>query len=424
MSNFYINNSIIKKLLIVGFGITGKSVNNFLSRYNKLDIDICYNDKDFLQYKLANYDLIVVSPGIPLNKPLYAPLAKHKNKIISDIDIFHQEIKNKACTTIAITGSNGKSTIVTMLSHILKHLGYDNILVGNIGTAPLDKLGKEFKYCITEISSFQIDLLKSARFDIGCVVNISQDHLDRYENFAEYKQAKLNLEKFSKDFITYDIDNKGVKYTGNYKVIKDSVYKGSTKIVNITETNLFGRHNLENIIVVLNILDKLKIDNYKAIQALKTFIGLEHRCKVVKSINNITYINDSKGTNIDATITALNSISNTKNIILLLGGVAKNADFSLMNSILEKYVKFVCIYGQDKEYIEKQIKISCKYQLYNSMYQAFDAANKKAQENDIILLSPACASFDEFKNYSERGKTFEKLVLQLKQDNQGKLDAV
>lgn len=414
MFSFYFNDNKITKLLMVGYGSTGKSVCDFLANFIDITVDISQNDDEFVNYDLNSYDLITVSPGIPLNKSPYRALTKFKDKIVSDIDIFYQYIKDTKAKTIAVTGSNGKSTVVTMTDFVLKDLGYKSILVGNIGTPALNKIGEKFDYCVVEVSSFQINLFNCVRFDLGCIINVSPDHLDRYQNFEQYKQSKLNLAKFSNDFFVYDVHN-GIKYAGEYQIIRGAIYRNSTKLLDIVETKLFGEHNLENIIVVLNILDRLGLDINQAIDSIKKFKGLEHRCKIVKKVNSTTYINDSKGTNVGATIAALNSITNSKNIILLLGGVAKGGDFSLMIKSLDKYVKYVYIYGADKECIESYIKGYCKYQLCNNMKQAFELSSQKANSNEIVLLSPACASFDEFSGYAQRGEVFQNLVAQLEQ---------
>lgn len=414
MSNFYFNNSKISNVLIVGYGATGKSINDYLKTFENVNVDISHDDDEFTSFNLAEYDLIAVSPGIPLNSEIYNEFDAYRYKVISDIQLFYQEIKETFSKTVAVTGSNGKSTVVTMLNYVLNYLGYKSILIGNIGTPALSEVNKDFDFYVIELSSFQIDLLKCAKFDVGCVINVSPDHLDRYASFVEYKQSKLNLEKFSEKFFTYDVDSSSIKYNCSYAILRENIYKRSLKILDIEEINLFGLHNLENIVVVLNILDRLNIDSYQAVAAIKTFKGLEHRCRIVKKINQVTFINDSKGTNVGATIAALNSITSTKNIILMLGGVAKSGDFTLMEEILKKYVKYVHIYGRDREYIESQIKDFCNYELNDSMSQAFKSATEKTQLNDTVLLSPACASFDEFSGYEERGCIFAKLVLDLK----------
>ncbi|QIV96411.1 UDP-N-acetylmuramoylalanine--D-glutamate ligase [Allofrancisella inopinata] len=415
MSDFYFNGYKINKILLVGFGTTGKAIYDFLQQFNNLKIDISHSDQEFLNYDLDSYDLIALSPGIPTNKHPYNPLKDYKDKLTNDIDIFYKQIQHTDVKTIAITGSNGKSTIVTLLNYVLNQLGHKSILTGNIGISPLSKLADEFDFCVIELSSFQIDLLQKANFTIGCVINISPDHLDRYKDLAEYTQSKLNLANFSKDFIMYDIEGKGLKYTGKYTLVDNNIYNGSSKLLNITQTKLYGLHNLENIVVALNILEKLSVDTNKSIEIIKTFNGLDHRCKFVDKINHVSYINDSKGTNVGATIAALKSITVSKNIILLLGGIAKGGDFTLMEEVLRKFVKFVVIYGRDKHYIKQQISNYCEYQLCDNMKDAFVLAQQKSQSGDIVLLSPACASFDEFSGYAERGKVFEKLVLQLKQ---------
>ncbi|ASG68404.1 UDP-N-acetylmuramoyl-L-alanine--D-glutamate ligase [Francisella halioticida] len=414
MFSFYFNDVKISKLLMVGYGVTGKSVCDFLASFIDLEVDISQSDEGFDNYDLDSYDLITVSPGIPLNKSPYRILSKYKNKIVSDIDIFYQYIKNTKAKTIAVTGSNGKSTVVTLLDFVLRKLGYRSILVGNIGTPVLNKIDEKFDYCVIETSSFQIDVFHSVKFDVGCVINVSPDHLDRYASFGEYKQSKLNLANFTKDFFVYDVHNNGIKYAGEYEIVRASIYKNATKLLDIAETNLFGKHNLENIVVVLNILDRLDLDIFKALNAIKKFKGLEHRCRIVRSIDGVTYINDSKGTNVGATVAALNSITSTKNIILLSGGVAKRGDFSLMAESLKRYVKYVFIYGQDKEYIKESVIDICKYELCSNMHQAFELASKKSQNSEIVLLSPACASFDEFHSYIKRGEAFEDYVAQLK----------
>lgn len=409
---FYLDGVQISKVLMIGYGSTGKSIHEFLKAFSDTQVDISKSADDFEDFKLDDYDLIAVSPGIPLNKDIYAPLRSHEN-IISDMDIFYDQIKDTLSKTIVVTGSNGKSTTVTMLNYVLNYLGYKSVLIGNIGTPVLSIIDDEFDYYVIELSSFQIDLLRKAKFDIGCVINVSPDHLDRYDSFEEYKQSKLNLENFCEEFIAYDVGTKGVKYEGCYAIRRGNIYKNTTKILSMEEVHLFGNHNLENIVVVLNILDKLNIDTFQAVFAIKTFKGLEHRCRVVETVDRVLYINDSKGTNVGATIAALYSITDTRNIVLLLGGVAKGGDFTLMEDILKKHVKYLHIYGQDRDYIENQIGDFCDHELNKNMKEAFASASKNADDNDVILLSPACASFDEFKNYEERGEAFEKLVKQL-----------
>jgi UDP-N-acetylmuramoylalanine--D-glutamate ligase len=413
MLDLIYNQKIIKNVLIVGYGITGKSIDSYLQQFN-LNISISSSSDDFLNMNLDTYDLVAVSPGIPLNQEPYKRLFSFKEKITSDIDLFYNATKQKDHKVIAVTGSNGKSTVVTMLNTVLNDLGYKSILVGNIGTPILSLIDNDFEYCVIELSSFQIDLLQISKFDISCVINITQDHLDRYDSYAQYIQSKLNLEKFSEDFFIYDFESKGIKNRLSITIVDNSIYMNGNKLLSIEETKLLGKYNLDNIVVVLTILNKLNLNIFDSIEKIKTFNSLKHRCNNLGKINNIAYINDSKGTNVGATQAAIDSLSNGKNIVLLLGGVAKGGDFTVMQNSLLKGVKSICVYGRDAEYIVHQLPKNMDISICVNMSQAINLAKTKAISGDIILLSPACASFDEFKNYEHRGDEFEKIVNNLK----------
>ncbi len=412
MSAFIYNNKTINNVLIVGYGITGKSIHSYLNQFS-LDISISDNVDDFTSQDLQSYDLIAVSPGIPLNREPYSVLKSFGN-ITSDIDLFYNHISSKNIKMIGITGSNGKSTIVTMLDYVLTNIGKKSILVGNIGTPILSQVNEGFEYCVVELSSFQIDLLKIAKFDVACVINISQDHLDRYNDFAEYIQSKLNLEKFTKDFFIYDFEESGLKYTGDFSIDNQVIYCDKTKLINLSETKLSGSYNLDNIAVVLSILAELDLDVVKAINAIKTFKGLKHRCNNLGQINGVTYINDSKGTNVGATQAAIDSLANGKNVVLLLGGVAKGGDFTIMAPSIEKYVKYISVYGRDADFIIGQLPNGVDITKSQSMPEAVDKAIGYANSTDVVLFSPACASFDEFRSYEHRGDEFEKIFNNLK----------
>ncbi|MFC4891973.1 UDP-N-acetylmuramoyl-L-alanine--D-glutamate ligase [Pseudofrancisella aestuarii] len=415
MLSFFYKDVLINKILIVGYGSTGKSVEVYLEKYN-VEVHISSSEADFLEKNLETYDLLVVSPGIPLNKNPYSNLENYKSKIISDIDLYYDAIKAKQIKLIAVTGSNGKSTVVTMLDTVLNNLGYKSILVGNIGTPILSKINDDVEFCVVEISSFQIDLLKDTKFDVSCVINISHDHLDRYDSYQEYIESKLNLEKFSREFFVYDFEGKGLKYNTVFSIRKSCIYKKEEKILALEETKLFGLHNLENIIVVLSILEKFNIDHKKVITELKEFEGLKHRCNKIGEIRGVSYINDSKGTNVGATVVAIDNLTNSKNIVLLLGGVAKGGDFSIMQRSVIGKVKFICIYGKDAEYIKVQLeKYFSNFEVLKDMKTAFAKTVNIASKNDIVLLSPACASFDEFRNYEHRGEEFIKLFNEYKE---------
>jgi UDP-N-acetylmuramoylalanine--D-glutamate ligase len=328
-----------------------------------------------------------------------------------------------------VTGSNGKSTVVSLLYHVLNSLGLRAALGGNIGIPALSLLDDKVDVYVLEISSFQIDLLKKARFDVVSVLNLSPDHLDRYEDYNAYCDAKLALlarGKYvvmngkQKALIT-DLMHKNLHYfnadnayvNGEKTIFADEVFCEQSEII------LQGKHNLENILAVLVILQGLiSVDHrllLKLKEAIARFEPLAHRCRLVNICSGVKYINDSKATNIASAEAALVGLgSDSKNIIILLGGMAKGADFSELSPVLERYVKKALIYGQDRLLIHQAIADRVNCAVYDNLDQAFTAGCSLAQENDIVLLSPGCASFDGFLNYVHRGEHFEKLVSELR----------
>jgi len=415
--SFIFNNKQISKILVVGLGISGISVVKFLEKYNlTIDtFDTKNTQQEFTGIDLENYDLICISPGIPLNNKGFTNLHNYKNKWLSDIDIFAGFFKNKI---IAITGSNGKSTVVTMLDFVLNKLGKKSFLGGNIGTPALLGLKNTYDIAVLELSSFQLDLLHTQKnfFDIGYILNITPDHLDRYADFQDYILSKLSLEKFSKKFLIYDAS--GVEcYTNNLfysnlKIINDYIYLDDEMIIDFKQSKLSGNHNLENIVVVLDIVLKLNlgVNIHKIIECLLEFTSLAHRCNSIGFINEVEYINDSKSTNVASTLAALKGLGENKNILLLLGGLSKRGNFTVLKNIITEKVKLCIVYGKDKEIITTQLDDIVPLKIANSFAEAINLAKDNSQKNDIVLLSPACASFDMFKGFEHRGECFEKLV--------------
>lgn len=442
---FYYQTQQIKHVLVVGLGVSGVAVVDYLKVYalevdifdqHPKNINVAVDYQNFDEINLESYDLIVVAPGIPINKAPYNQLYIHWHKVVGDIELFALYIS--ACNAnrinkqkvIAVTGSNGKSTVVSLLFHVLKSLGINAALGGNIGTPALSLIDEKVDVYVLEISSFQIDLLKHAQFDVVAVLNLSPDHLDRYIDYKAYCDAKLALfargkyrvmNAKQKDLLNHTADttlsyfNNEATYVDDDKAIfHHEVFCQQSELI------LQGRHNLENILAVLTILDGLMplSDDDKANikTAIATFNPLAHRCCLVRTFKNIHYINDSKATNIASTEAALIGLGNkeTKNIIILLGGLAKGADFSELVPVLKTYVRKAVVYGQDRMSIYQAIANEVNCTLCQSFDEAFNAATTLACQNDIVLLSPACASFDGFLSYAHRGEYFEQLVNKLR----------
>ncbi|WP_192484174.1 MULTISPECIES: UDP-N-acetylmuramoyl-L-alanine--D-glutamate ligase [Cysteiniphilum] len=442
---FYYQTQQIKRVLVVGLGVSGVAVVDYLKAYaleidifdqNPKNVRVIVDYQNFDEISLESYDLIVVAPGIPVNKAPFNQLYRHWHKVIGDIELFALHIA--ACNAtrshkqkvIAVTGSNGKSTVVSLLFHVLKSLGINAALGGNIGTPALSLIDENVDVYVLEVSSFQIDLLKHAQFDVVAVLNLSPDHLDRYADYKAYCNSKLALFARGK----YRVMNAKQKKLLNHRVDttlsyfnNDATYVDDDKAIfhhevfcHQSELILQGKHNLENILAVLVILDGLMNlsddDKAKIKSAIATFNPLAHRCRLVRTFENIRYINDSKATNIASTEAALIGLGSkeTKNIIILLGGLAKGTDFSELVPVLKTYVRKAVVYGQDHMSIYQAITNEVDCTLCQSFDEAFNAATTLACQNDIVLLSPACASFDGFLSYAHRGEYFEELVNKLR----------
>lgn len=445
---FYYQTRQINRVLVVGLGVSGAAVVNYLKSYaleidifdqNPKNVSVIVDYQNFDEINLESYDLIVVAPGIPVNKAPFNQLYRHWHKVVGDIELFALAIasgsdeknhKQKRQKVIAITGSNGKSTVVSLIFHVLKSLGINTALGGNIGIPALSLIDENVDVYVLEVSSFQIDLLKHAQFDVVAVLNLSPDHLDRYADYKAYCHAKLALltrGKYSvmnakqKDLLNDRVDatfsyfNNEATYVDDDKAIfHHEVFCQQSELI------LQGKHNLENILAVLTVLNELMSlsdDNKAKIKsAVATFNPLAHRCRLVRTFENIRYINDSKATNIASTEAALFGLGNqeTKNIIILLGGLAKGADFSELVPVLKTYVRKAVVYGQDRMSIYQAIANEVDCTLCQSFDEAFNAATTLACQNDIVLLSPACASFDGFLSYAHRGEYFEELVNKLR----------
>ena len=433
-----------KNIGILGLGKSGywsaklaKSLNNnvFVSDSNKhvnqtfiddlkmLDIDLEIGIHSNL---ILKSDIIIKSPGIPNNSEIMNKINASKIPVISEIEFAGSLSKSK---NICITGTNGKTTTVSLLTEILsKEM---NVLKsGNIGI-PFSKTVLENKlydknnidYCILELSSFQLEHCSSLKKEISVILNISVDHMDRYNSIEEYFETKLKIFDNAKYcFFNYDNEflNKRIfsfKNISPFSITKDQgyFYYSNDKICSnelsisfdINTISIKGIHNISNIIIAAEIAHMVGISNDNIYQAISEFESLEHRFEHFGSYEGIDFINDSKSTNIDSLKKALESIS--KKVILILGGIPKEDDFSEI-SLFKKNIFKIIVYGEasDKIYnsLSNDINVEKIEQFENAVHNAIDSAF----ENSVVLLSPACASFDQFDNYKERGKKFKNIV--------------
>ena len=404
-----------KKIGIFGLGITGASL------YKKLlpmDCDvICYDDneekrdafvKEFTDQSIKNLmdhlwtdlDFIVVSPGIPNQYPsphrIFYHAARNNIDILSDIDLLYLENPDKVF--VAITGTNGKSSVTHMVTHILRSNGRNFTSCGNIGKSVMSVSNTVEGYII-ELSSFQLDIIQYLKPNIACITNITDDHLDRYENVDAYIASKLKLFRLS---IGPNILGINSKYTTHLDLSNIRHCKKLPIGGNITETNCK---------YASVICSYLGVKESESINALKTYRNLAHRMEYIGRYNNLQFFNDSKATNIDATIAG---IAHFINIFLLAGGVSKSDDYALLVPYLHR-IKKAYLFGENKYIIASFLSGKIEYEIFENMPDALHKAQREGQEETQsinIILSPMSSSFDQFKNFEARGRQFTALCRQ------------
>lgn len=407
---------------VIGYGKSGKAAEKLLKLEGYEIIDI-YDDKAEGGKPVADfrdeYDCVAVSPGINLRKMANAP-----EKYTSEIELAYKRVP-ECSKIIAITGTNGKSTVTTLTAQLVEQCGLTAIACGNIGLTFGDAvLGEEKDVYVAELSSFQTGMLKEFRADAVVMTNLAEDHMDRYTDLDDYAADKVNLLNFLKP------DGRLIIEEDDYLRGKASVYKGEIVEVskNVSEGKLdFGKfyvetaefpleggHNLINLSFALLAIEsfmELKGDVSEMLKGLK---GLEHRCEFVAEIDGVEYINDSKGTNIHSTLTALNGMD--KGIVIILGGKDKNGDFTVLKDVLNQKCSGVIAYGHAGEKIYNTLKdlLSIPFYRAENLKEAVNKGHEAAKEGEKVLLSPACASFDEHRSFEHRGTHFKELVMEIK----------
>ena len=404
---------IKKKFLIYGFGISGKSCFNYLKRKNKLTVF-----DDFISYKKKiaklKFDYIVLSPGIDIKKcSLKKYLFKNRKKIITELDIFNIIYPNN--TKITITGTNGKSTTCQMLYKIFKANNLDVRLVGNIGKPPLlEKNINNKTIFIIEASSYQIYYSRFFKTDHAAILNLSADHLERHGTINQYAKAKLRLiySQNKNDYCYIEKNNPIINRNILKKNIKSKLYKlvynqESFFKKKLNNNYLLDKNNLCNVHFVYSICKNFKFSENIIFKSLNKFKGLNFRKQIIFNKNNLKIINDSKSTSFSSTIGLLSSY---KNIHWIVGGMQKKGDKFYLQ---KKYYKNISAYiiGLNKNYFLNQFKNKIKFQYFKTIKNALFNIKKQIKNSktqNVILFSPSAASFDQFKNFEERGRYFNK----------------
>ncbi|MDN6114367.1 MAG: UDP-N-acetylmuramoyl-L-alanine--D-glutamate ligase [Enterobacterales bacterium] len=431
-----------KKVVIIGLGLTGLScVDFFLARgvtprvidtrisppgLDKLPENVERHLGDMNQEWLLDADLIVASPGIALASPALSVAAEAGVEIVGDIELFCREAQ---APIVAITGSNGKSTVTTLVGEMAKSAGWNVGVGGNIGLPALMLLKQECDLYVLELSSFQLETTNSLRAAAATILNVTEDHMDRYPlGLQQYRAAKLRVYENAKvcvvnsdDALTMPIrgaDSRCVSFgadVGDYHLNRQQgeiwLRVRGEKVLNTREMKVTGKHNFTNALAALALADAVGIPRASSLKALTTFTGLAHRFQLSLEHNGVRWINDSKATNVGSTEAALNGLHVDGTLHLLLGGDGKSADFSALAQYLQgDNVRLYCFGRDGAQLAALRPEIA---EQTETMEQAMRMIAAKVKTGDMVLLSPACASLDQFKSFEQRGDEFSRLAKEL-----------
>ena len=450
-----------KRVLVLGLGETGLSALRWLatkgavlsvadSRDNPPNVDDLARDMPqvsiytgkFKAHILLDAELIVISPGVALSEPAVQAAIGHGIPVIGDVELFAQH-RPKNTKVIAITGSNGKTTVTTLVGEICKAAGLNTIVAGNIGLPVLDALQMDVPdIYVLELSSFQLETTISLHVDAATVLNVCEDHMDRYDTIADYAAAKARLLKHAKvavlnrddaislamqaeNTITFGLN--AAPTVNDFGLIQNGELwfaSGQRKLCKTSELKIAGQHNVANALAAAALCSAVGIEKIAIVESLRAFKGLPHRVEWVANIDGVDYYDDSKGTNVGATCAAIAGMTKNDNghnhpqkVVLIAGGDGKGQDFSPLAAAVQANGRAVVLIGRDATLIEAVLQATDipRYQAVD-LPEAVNIAKKVAQAGDAVLLSPACASFDMFNSYVHRAEVFVAAVKRLQVD--------
>jgi UDP-N-acetylmuramoylalanine--D-glutamate ligase len=433
-----------KKRAVIGMGKTGLSCARFLrsqgDAFSWFDTRVAPPDLDAIVKEfpdvvihcgplqagmLSSFDEIIVSPGVSVGEQAIRSAAEVGVQVVGDIELF---VRATGKPIIAITGSNAKSTVTTLVGEMAEACGLRAGVGGNLGTPVLDMLrdDSDTDCYVLELSSFQLETTFGLHAMVAVVLNISDDHMDRYDSLEEYIKAKHRIYSNAKNVVfnradsctqpaaeikglrwSFGLDEPGANAVGVMELDGDSWldFDKQHPLLRVSDIRIAGQHNLANVAAALVVAIAAHWDMDSCARVVKSFNGLPHRCQWVAEKNGVRFYNDSKGTNIGATVAAIQGLHKEKNIVLIAGGDGKGADFSQLREAVVSNVKQLVLIGRDAE----KIAVACagvKQVHALSMIDAVQKSWQLAESGDIVLLSPACASFDMFNGYDDRGRQF------------------
>lgn len=387
-----------------------------------------HQEKTFLEQ-----DLIIPSPGVPADAPWLQAARAMGVTLWSEVELANRFLDGRL---IGITGSNGKTTTTSLIEHILRNAGFSTILAGNIGTPLISLVEQTMENTVTvlELSSFQLELIETFRPDISVFLNLTADHLDRHHTLEEYGRAKARIfeNQTEADRAVLNADDPATTtlapakpqvlwFSRNERVAQGAFVQGEEiifrldgqeeSILKLEDISLAGAHNVENVLAAVAATRLAGAAPAAIAKGIRSFTGVEHRLEFVAEISGVRYYNDSKATNVDATLKALDAFPGR--ILIVLGGKDKDSDYTQLQRPLRQKALMALLIGAAADKIEKQITGSVAIERAGTMERAVQIVSHAARPGDVVLLAPACASFDQFQNYEHRGRVFKDLVHQL-----------
>jgi UDP-N-acetylmuramoylalanine--D-glutamate ligase len=376
-------------------------------------------------------DLMVVSPGVPSDAEVIVTAKEKKIAVWPEIELAYRLCRGRI---IGITGSNGKTTTTALIGEIFRNAGIPAFVCGNIGNPFVANARQvpEDGYAVVELSSFQLEQIVSFKADIAVFLNLTPDHLDRHKSLDAYIDAKMRIfeNQNESDMAVINFDDRALHQRcpsikahlkwfslrkrlddGIWAIPGESVFDGETELMKTEDIKIQGEHNLSNACAAIGAAVSAGISKEKIVETMKSFAGVEHRLEPVRLIGGVSYINDSKGTNVDSVFWALKAVSAP--VILIAGGKDKGGDFSALNEMVSQKVKLVILIGQASDKIEAAWTNLTRIIRASSMEEAVVLARDNSRSGDTVLLSPGCASFDMFDNYEHRGRVFKQAVRDL-----------
>ncbi len=437
-----------KRILIVGLGTTGLSCARFLSaqgaeiavtdsrtRPPSLETlraelpDIAVFVGGFDAEAFARADCLVISPGVSLREPLVVEARARGVEILGDVEIFAHYVQ---APVIAITGSNGKSTVTTLVAEMARESGVTTAMGGNIGTPVLDLLAEQPDLFVLELSSFQLETTTSLEPAAAVILNISEDHMDRYPSLGDYTAAKVRIYhgggalvvnrddarvratlavvQHGRAVLRFGLDHPAADDFGLCEHQGETwLCQGEDCLLPERELRIKGRHNTANALAALALGQLVGLERSAMLNVLRHFPGLPHRCQWVRERQDVIWYNDSKATNVGAALAAITGVPAEK-LVLILGGQGKGQDFTPLRDAVAQHCRAVVLLGEDADCLQQVLTDTVPLITVNSMIEAVSEAANQAQANDAVLLSPACASFDMFHDYVQRGEHFIQAV--------------